>query len=165
VSVTQLLRRGLGLGRRAIAFATPSKPKEGMDDQTLKTKVESTIFRDSDTPKGSVDVNVVDGVVELRGEVKRPEIKEALEKKARAIPEVWDVRNHLHLPKTPAPTRADSPGRARRKASTTGEPPKTTERVTGERAVEGAEPSPAELAEQGGGRRAAPFGSGEGDAR
>ena len=39
------------------------------DDNTLKSKVESEIFRDVDAPKGSVDVSVVNGIVELRGQV------------------------------------------------------------------------------------------------
>ncbi len=98
------------------ALTNRPSPKPDMDDQTLKNKVESEIFRAADAPKDSVNVNVVDGVVELRGEVKRPEIKKALEAEARAVPEVKDVRNLLHLPKTPAPGRADSPGRQRRKS-------------------------------------------------
>jgi hypothetical protein len=157
INPTHLIRRGIGAGRQFFGMA--SKPKAGLDDQTIKSKVETTIFRDADAPKGSVDVNVVDGVVELRGEVKQPEVKEELEKEALAVPEVWDVRNHLHLPKTPAPTRADSPGRSRFTASTTDGAPRTSERVTSERPVEEAEPSPAELAESGRGRQPAPFGS------
>ena len=137
------------------------KPKEGLDDMTVKAKVESTIFRDTDAPKGSVEVTVVDGVVELRGEVKRPEVKKELEREARAVPEVWDVLNHLDLPKTPAPTRADSPGSSRRKASVTPGPPRTEERVTAERPVEGGEPAPADLQREGAGRKPAPFGSGD----
>ena len=80
-------------------------PKPGMDDVTLARKVETVLFRDPETPKGHINVNVVDGVVELRGQVKRPEQIKALEAKACAIPEVRDVHNFLHLPKTPAPTR------------------------------------------------------------
>src|SRR5436190_2474534 len=76
-----------------------------MDDVTLARKVETEVFRDRRTPKGSVDVNVVDGVVWLRGEVKRPEQIRAVERKARSIPEVRGVENLLHLPKTAAPTR------------------------------------------------------------
>ena len=87
-----------------------------MDDQTLKSKVETEIFRSTDASKGSVNVGVVDGVVELRGEVKRPQIKKALEASARKVPEVRDVSNLLHLPKTPAPGRADSPGRQKQKS-------------------------------------------------
>ena len=40
------------------------------DDNTLKSKVESEIFRDADAPKGSVDVSVANGIVELRGQVR-----------------------------------------------------------------------------------------------
>jgi osmotically-inducible protein OsmY len=56
-----------------------------------------------------VNVNVVDGVVYLRGEVKRPEQVKELEREALRIPEVRGVENLLHLHKTPAPTRADAP--------------------------------------------------------
>jgi osmotically-inducible protein OsmY len=119
------VRNGERLGRRAASFVTGkagaltsrSGPKPGMDDRTLKNKVETEIFREADAPKGSVDVQVVDRVVELRGEVKRPEIKKAIEAKARSVPEVREVRNLLHLPKTPAPGRADSPGRQKHKTS------------------------------------------------
>jgi len=113
INPSHLIRRGIGAGRQFFGMA--SKPKPGLDDQTVKSKVESTIFRDADAPKGSVDVNVVDGVVELRGEVERPEIKEELEEEALAVPEVWDVRNHLHLPNTPAPTRPEEGVRTQRK--------------------------------------------------
>ena len=92
------------------------RPKPDMDNHTLKNKVETVLFRDADAPKDRVDVTVVDGVVELRGEVKRPEVKKELEAQARAVPEVRDVRNLLHLPKTPAPGRADSPGKQRMKS-------------------------------------------------
>jgi hypothetical protein len=84
-------------------------PKAGMDDITLARKVETELFRDTDSPKGQIDISAVDGVVELRGQVKRPEDVKGLEAQVRAIAEVRDVRNLLHLPKTPSPTRADSP--------------------------------------------------------
>lgn len=117
-------RRGAQLGRRfaslaagkAKALANRETAKPGMDDRTLKSKVESELFRPADSPKGTVDVNVVDAVVELRGEVGNPDVKQDLEQKARSIPEVRDVRNLLHLPKTPSPGRADSPGMQRVKS-------------------------------------------------
>jgi hypothetical protein len=84
-------------------------PKPDMDDNTLKNKVETEIFRPVGSPKRSVNVNVVNGVVFLRGEVKRPEQIRALEARALKIPEVRGVENLLKLPKTPSPTRADSP--------------------------------------------------------
>ncbi len=111
-SVNQLTNRLERAGRgvvsfvggkaKAVANRNPA-PKEGMDDNTLKGKVETELFRDESIPKGKINVQVVDGVVELRGEVKRPEIKKGLEGKARSIPEVREVSNLLHLPKTPPP--------------------------------------------------------------
>jgi osmotically-inducible protein OsmY len=101
---------------KARTLANCERPKPDMDDHTLKNKVETVLFRDADAPKDRVNVTVVDGGVDLRGEVKRPDIKEALEAHARSVPEVRDVRNLLHLPKTPAPGRADSPGKQRMKS-------------------------------------------------
>ena len=80
-----------------------------MDDVTLARKVETQLFREPDSPKASVNVNVVDGVVYLHGDVKRPEQVKELEREALRIPEVKGVENLLHLRKTPAPTRADTP--------------------------------------------------------
>ena len=82
-----------------------------LDDVTLARKVETEIFRDADAPKGQVDVNAVDGVVYLRGEVEGPELMEDLEKRARNVSGVKGVENLLHLPGTPAPaTPEGSPG-------------------------------------------------------
>jgi hypothetical protein len=101
-----------GLVQRVRHLRPASKPD--MDDVTLARKVETEIFRPADSPKGDVDVNVVEGVVYLRGEVKRPAQIKDLEARTRAIPEVRGVENLLHLPKTPSPTRADSPRRAQK---------------------------------------------------
>ena len=94
-----------------------AKPKPGMDDVTLARKVETEIFRPAGAPKGSVEVNVVDGIVYLRGEVKRPDQMAEIEARARKIPEVRSVENLLHLPKTPAPSRTDTPASQRRTRS------------------------------------------------
>jgi osmotically-inducible protein OsmY len=64
--------------------------------------VETILFRDADVPKGQINVNVQDGVVQLRGEVPRPEMIEDLVGKARSVQGVRDVENLLHLPGTPA---------------------------------------------------------------
>jgi hypothetical protein len=130
-----------------------------MDDVTLARKVESILVREPDAPKGEVDVSAVDGVVELRGEVKHPEDVRALETKARAIPEVRDVRNLLHLPSTPSPTRTDSPESHRKRAETHRAEEHGAEVATGERTPEIAEDGPAEKAEKGEGRGPAPLGS------
>jgi osmotically-inducible protein OsmY len=80
------------------------EPKE-FDDATLAQKVQSEIFRDADIPKGQINVNAEDGIVVLRGEVKRPEMIEELVEKTRKVQGVREVQNLLHLPGTPAPTK------------------------------------------------------------
>jgi osmotically-inducible protein OsmY len=105
--VNQLIGQVERAGRGVLSFATGQakalanrnpEPKRDMDDNTLKGKVETELFRDESIPKGQINVQVVDGVVQLRGEVKRPEVKKSLEAQARAIPEVREVDNLLHLP-------------------------------------------------------------------
>ena len=143
------------------------KPKPGMDDVTLARKVETEIFRGRGAPKSTVNVNVVDGVVWLRGEVKRPEQVRRLEEKARSVPEVRGVENLLHLVKTPAPTRTDTPKRQQRTRSSTRRP--TPKRRAGGRVSDDrtdaiaphAEASPAEHARKSEGRTPAPLGAPE----
>jgi BON domain len=147
---------------RAPTPATPPPPKPDMDDVTLARKVETDIFRNRRALKSSVNVNAVDGVVWLRGEVKHPGQIRSLEQEVLAIPEVRDVENLLHLPKTPAPTR---PRRQQRTRSSTKRPTprtRTEGRITDDRtdAIErSAEPSPVEHASDGEGRTPVPMGS------
>ena len=149
--------RGVALGRR-FANRKPD-PKSGMDDVTLARKVESEIFRPANSPKGKVDVNAVDGVVWLRGEVKNESQRASLEAAARAIPEVEDVQNLLHLPKTPAPSRTR--GGAKKTTTKRATAGKRFERgKTGEKPkASQAEPLPSQTAKTGSGRKAAPLGS------
>lgn len=140
------------------------QPKADMDDKTLQAKVQSIVFRPSGAPKGSVDVNVADGVVYLRGEVGTAAKVKAIEAAVRAIPEVREVENLLHLPKTPAATRADAPRRQQktrttkpRSAATTAA--KRTPRVSTEKQKAPAEAAPDELATRRKGRQAVPLGS------
>ena len=79
------------------------QPKGEVDDVTLAQKVESTIFRDVDVPKGQINVNAEDGVVVLRGQVERPELIDALVEKTRGIQGVKGVENLLHVTGTEAP--------------------------------------------------------------
>jgi osmotically-inducible protein OsmY len=78
------------------------EPKD-FDDATLKAKVETEIFRPADAPKGSVDVNAQDGIVQLRGEVQTPELIDELVDRTRRVQGVRDVENLLHLPESAAP--------------------------------------------------------------
>jgi hypothetical protein len=158
----QMLNQGLGRVDRLTRYAantakgriealrnSATGPKAGMSDETITRKVESELFRDPEIPKGHIVVNTVEGVVQLRGEVKRPAVVKAIEVRVRAVPEVRDVENLLHLPKTPA--NASKPRRSQ--ASRSGG------RFNTEVKTAPAEPTPAELAEKGSGRTPPPMGS------
>jgi osmotically-inducible protein OsmY len=104
-------RRGGRAGRAVAAEAhgvsqklqhMREEPKD-YDDATLAHKVETVIFRDADVPKGQIDVNAQDGVVQLRGEVPSTEMLDALVAKARDVQGVREVESLLHLPGAPAP--------------------------------------------------------------
>ena len=101
-------RMGRGVASQTVGIAHKARhireEEKDFDDTTLARKVESEIFRDADAPKGQVDVNVVDGVVYLRGELEEPELIEALAEKTRKVSGVKGVENLLHTPGTPAPT-------------------------------------------------------------
>ena len=164
----------------------PTRPKRDMDDVTLARKVETEISRVRGIAKGKIDVNAADGVVWLRGEAKTPELIKRIEARAVAVPEVARVENLLHLPKTPAPSRTDTPP-SQRKTRTRSD--RTAARATkakaerakaeresaaarasaaddearrfsSERSSDG-EPLPAEPAERGESRQPAPLGAGD----
>src|SRR4051794_9284621 len=147
--------------KRSTASPQASQAPKDIDDVGLARKVETVIFRDSSVPKGKIDVNAADGVVWLRGEAKTPDMIKALERQTQAIPEVKRVENLLHLPKTPAPTRTDTPPSQRKTRSTTRKPTarKVQGRVTNERRSAVGEDLPVEAAHEGEGRQPAPLGS------
>jgi len=141
--------------QQAQAERRAPKPKQ-LDDATITDKVESILFRDSSIAKGKIDVNTVDGVVWLRGQAKTPEQIKAIEAKALEIPEVKQVENLLHLPKTPAnkkPRKSTSTAAARKRA------PKRTTSERKSPATPEEEPTPKALAAAGEGRKPAPLGS------
>jgi len=91
-------------GHKAVAAVRRAvTPPPAYDDQTLKAKVESELFREERTLKGVVNVNVQQGVTQLRGEVGSPELIEELVGRAHKVRGVGEVENLLHLPGTPAP--------------------------------------------------------------
>src|SRR5690349_23332519 len=149
--------------KRAARQRRASQQPKPLDDVTITRKVETEIFRSNKVAKGKISVNTADGVVWLRGEVKNPQQVKDLEAKAAAIPEVKRVENLLHLPKTPAPTRTDTPS-TQRKTRTT-KTSSTARKVTPARetqekrttAASPAEPAPADLASAQAGRPASPL--------
>jgi osmotically-inducible protein OsmY len=90
--------------QQKVAHLDNDAPPE--NDAVLAQKVMSELFRDQDIPKGQINVNAVDGVVYLRGQVKRPDMIEHIESRVRKIDGVHDVRNMLHQPGTSAGGRS-----------------------------------------------------------
>jgi hypothetical protein len=155
--------QGMSLGKR-FANRNP-EPKQDMDDVTLARKVETEIFRPQGAPKGKIDVNAVEGVVWLRGEVKNQGQSTKIEAQVRAIPEVRGVENLLHLPKTPAPsrTRGGAKKTTTKKAASSGkrfERGQTSEKPKASKS----DPLPAQAAAAGTGRKAAPLGTNDPEA-
>jgi hypothetical protein len=106
----------VGMARRAGAAVT-HEPHE-YDDVTLARKVETEIFRPAGAPKGSVNVNVHDGVVELRGEVRSSEQVASLGAAAQRVEGVKRVDNLLHTPGSPAKhSRVSTPEEVRERAA------------------------------------------------
>lgn len=85
-----------GMAARAQAAATPDSPPA--DDIALADRVRTEVFRPEEAPKGDVNVDAVDGIVSLRGQVERVEQIREIEDQVRSIPGVRDVENHLHTP-------------------------------------------------------------------
>lgn len=75
------------------------------DDTTLRDRVESEIFRDPQTSREHINVNVEDGIVVVRGEQPTQAAIDALVSRIQGIPDVKGVESYLHLPGTPAPNK------------------------------------------------------------
>jgi BON domain len=90
---------GVQAGKRA--EQQPAPPKAELNDPALARKVETEIFRDAGAPKGTVDVNVEQGVVYLRGQVEDQATLERLVDQARTVEGVHAVESLLHLPGQP----------------------------------------------------------------
>ena len=78
------------------------------DDDTLRQRVESQLFRDRHVPKGTMNINCEHGTVILRGEVDSFDEVAELEGRVRRIPGVRAVQNLLHPHGTPAPNKERS---------------------------------------------------------
>lgn len=114
--LTSLFRRGgqqiqsqvqsVGGQAQGFAQATSAPPDNpNPDDLTLRDRVESEIFRNTETSRENINVNVVDGVVTVRGELPSQQEIDGLVQQIKSIRNVKGVTNFLHLPGTPAPNK------------------------------------------------------------
>lgn len=85
-------------GKMEAAKSSTAPETSAANDQALADRVKSEVFQPSGAPKGSVNVNVENGVVYLRGEVKGPDEIKKLVKDAEAVDGVRGVESLLHTP-------------------------------------------------------------------
>ena len=83
-------------------------PYHAPDERTFLDHVETELFRDSQVPKGRINLDVEDGVLVLRGQLDNPQQIALVEERVFAIPGVEGVASLLHLPGTPAPNKASA---------------------------------------------------------
>jgi hypothetical protein len=78
------------------------------DDETLRQRVESQLFRDRHIPKGELNITAEHGMIILRGELDSPIEIAQLEERVRHMPGVRGVQNLVHVHGTPAPNKQRS---------------------------------------------------------
>lgn len=77
------------------------------DDQALVDRVKSQLG--PALPLDRINLDALDGVIELRGEVESPARIEDVVRAVAGVPGVDGVTNLLHVPGTPAPPRPEGP--------------------------------------------------------
>lgn len=88
---------------RGKAHEVTARPTPPADDRALADKVRSEVLGDPRYARCTVNVDAVEGVVTLRGQLSRPEDIRDLSAAVQKLPGVRRVKNLLHLPGTIAP--------------------------------------------------------------
>lgn len=115
--ITGPARLALTLGGRVAGLVQGRLGGQQIDDETLKRRVEADIFGSRRVTRGKVEIEVNEGVVWLRGEVKSEDVLEEVEARAGAIEGVARVENLVRVAK--APSRARPKAQTARKAQRT----------------------------------------------
>lgn len=95
-------QQGTGMMRQ---FGSQQHDNDNPDDNTLRDRVESEIFADTETGRENININVVDGTVTVRGEQPTQTAIDALIARIKGVRGVKGVESYLHLPGTPAPNK------------------------------------------------------------
>ncbi|MDQ3764461.1 MAG: BON domain-containing protein [Actinomycetota bacterium] len=91
---------------RGAVHEMTTAPTPHADDRALTAKVRSEVLGDPRYADYTVNVDTVEGVVSLRGQLRRPDEIRDLVAAVAQVPGVRDVENFLHLPGTTAPNVA-----------------------------------------------------------
>jgi osmotically-inducible protein OsmY len=78
------------------------------DDNTLKDRIESQVFRNPAYSREHLNILVVEGVVDLHGQLESQAEIDELVSTIREMRNVRGVQSYLHLPGTPAPNKVES---------------------------------------------------------
>ena len=132
--ITGPARLGLTLANTAFGLVRGRLGGTEIDDSTLQRSVEGEVMASRRAPKGKVEVNVTEGVVWLRGEVKTQTAVDELESRARSVEGVARVENLLRIaqpaqrskPAARAKTQAKTQKRPAPKRSSRPKPPAAT---------------------------------------
>jgi hypothetical protein len=81
--------------------------RTNLDDNTLRDRVETELFRDPEVPKGNLNLDVAGGRVTLRGQLQHPEQIRLVQERVASLPGVQEVQSYLHLEGTEAPNKAE----------------------------------------------------------
>jgi osmotically-inducible protein OsmY len=107
-SLERTARRLRDSAQGAVAQLESASPGEPEDDLTILSRVESVLFGMPGFPKRSVNAEVVQGGLTLRGEVMTEEEARAVVEAASRVRGVVAVESLLHLPGQEAPNKAPS---------------------------------------------------------
>lgn len=78
------------------------------NDRELVDRVRSEVLGGPEYSGRTINVDAVDGVVALRGQLETPQQIRDLRAAVAAVPGVRDVESYLHLPGTPPPNKAEA---------------------------------------------------------
>ncbi|MCK9517961.1 MAG: BON domain-containing protein [Dehalococcoidia bacterium] len=106
----RMSRAGVGFvrGRAQRAFHAMRPRHYDSSDQVVVDRLESMVFRDPDVPKGSLNIDVVDGCAVLRGAVTSPYWIREMERRVLEVPGVQRVENLMHMVGTEAPNKMEA---------------------------------------------------------
>lgn len=104
---------------RMTEMVSPGPDNRTPDDATLSARIQSEVFGQADVPKDRLTLDVVNGVVTLRGELDSQEQIDDLAGRVRQVPGVGHVEVLIHLPGRTAPNK-QAAVRASRAAGTGG---------------------------------------------
>jgi osmotically-inducible protein OsmY len=101
--VQQVAGAAYGNAVQSVQSHEPDNPNP--DDNTLRDRIESEVFGNPQAPKGEYNLNVVNGIATIRGQVNSQADISKLVEMIGNVPNVRGVESLLHTPGTDAPNK------------------------------------------------------------